>query len=264
VSLRIGVAITLATCACAGAAGREEAPIAELRGQLASQAAQIAAQQRRIDELEVKLAALSARASADPGAPRSAPSKEPLREPRPQLKTVKLSPRRPRANPVDRAPRLPAEIDLKEPDQNALAELDRVTVDPGIRREVEADMAFAGAVRRLNDGDLNGAEVDLLAFAGRYPRHAAADNALYLAGLVRQNRGDCAAAVALFERVPQEYPAGDAVPQALLEKGRCLTALQRNSEARVLLAKLVQEHPQAVEVTAARQLLQSLNDSGRH
>jgi TolA-binding protein len=239
---------------------RDEPSLAELRGQIAAQGAQIAAQQRRIDELEVKIAALAARA------PEAAPQKsarDSTSEPRPQLKTVKLSPRRRRANPVDRAPRLPAEIELKEPDSNALAQLDVPTVDPVIQREVEADLAFAGAVRRLNDGDLDGAESDLLAFTGRYPRHSSADNALYLAGLVRQNQGDCAAAVALFDRIPREYPAGDAVAEAMLEKGRCLAALQRPVEARALLAKLVQDHPDAVEVTAARQLLQSLNDTGR-
>jgi TolA-binding protein len=260
--LRIAVAMTLAACACAGAPAREEPSLADLRAQVAAQGAQIAAQQRRMDELEVKLAAIASRTS-DAAPQKPAAQKDPSRDPRPPLKTVKLSPRRPRANPVDRAPRLPAEIELKEPDENALAQLDVPTVDPAIQREVEADLAFAAAVRRLNDGDLDGAEADLLAFAGRYPRHSSADNALYLAGLVRQNQGDCAAAVALFDRVPREYPAGDAVAEAMLEKGRCLAALQRPVEARALLAKLVQDHPDAVEVTAARQLLQSLNDSGR-
>jgi TolA-binding protein len=260
--LRIALAILLAACGCAGAAVRDEPSLSELRGQVAAQGAQIAAQQRRIDELEVKIAALAARAP-DAASQKASVQKEPSHEPRPPLKTVKLSPRRPRANPVDRAPRLPSDIDLKEPNDNALAQLDVPPVDPAIQREVEADLAFAAAVRRLNDGDLDGAESDLLAFAARYPRHAAADNALYLAGLVRQNQGDCAAAVALFDRVPREYPAGDAVAQAMLEKGRCLALLQRSSEARLLLAKLVHDHPDAVEVTAARQLLQSLNDSGR-
>jgi len=41
---------------------RDDSQLAELRGQVAAQSEQIAAQQRRIDELEVKLAAVASRA----------------------------------------------------------------------------------------------------------------------------------------------------------------------------------------------------------
>src|SRR2546422_27089 len=62
------------------------------------------------------------------------------------------------------------------------------------------------------------AEAGLLALVAAYPQHSAADNALYLAGLVREVRGDFASALELFESVPRRYPAGDAVPQAQLER----------------------------------------------
>jgi TolA-binding protein len=251
---------------------REDSQLAELRGQLAAQSEQIAAQQRRIDDLEMRVAAVASRAesktivieSAQPAAvaPATKPS-APATDLRPQLKTVKLSPRMPRHvyNPVERAPRLPSTIALREPDEQALASLDDVPVDAVIRAEVEADHSFAAAVRKLNDGSLAAAEVDLLIFAEKYPRHSAADNAIYLAGLIRQNRGDCETAVPLFDRVPRDYPAGDSVAPALLEKGRCLRMQQHAEEARRTLARLLAEHPQAVEVTTARQILQSLDES---
>ena len=239
---------------------REDSQLAELRGQVAAQSAQIADQQRRIDDLEMKVAAVASRADAKP-------TPAPAKDPRPQLKTVKLSPRRPRRdyNPVERAPRIPSTIALHEPDEQALASLDEFPVDAAIRVEVEADHFFAGAVRKLNDGNLAAAQTDLLTFAQQYPRHNAADNALYLAGLIRQNLGDCESALPLFDRVSRDYPAGDSVAPALLEKGRCLRMLQHADEARRTLARLVAEHPQAVEVTTARQLLQSLDElqSGR-
>src|SRR5438067_1010944 len=78
-------------------------------------------------------------------------------------------------------------------------------------------------------------------------RHSAADNALFLAGLVREVRGDCAGALQLFERVPLKYPAGDAVPQAQLERGRCLRILGRKDEAKSVLKQLAMEHPHASE-----------------
>src|SRR5712671_1854194 len=168
-------------------------------------------------------------------------------------------------NPVERAPLIPSSISIKEPDQETLERLEAAAVDPGIREELDADHSFAQAVGKLNRGELQTAESELLAFAGEHPRHTAADNALYLAGLIREHNGDCAGAVALFDRVPLTYPAGDAVLSSLVEKGRCLTRLQRKDEARALFAKIVHEHPEGVEGGAARQLLMNLDiESGRH
>jgi TolA-binding protein len=266
--LRFVIVLVPFACACAAAPVREDPQLAELRGQLAAQAEQIASQQRRIDDLELKVAAVASQAEAkasqpQAAAPAPATKPAPAKDPRPQLKTVKLSPRRPRReyNPVERAPRIPSTIALREPDETALASLDESPVDPAVRSEVEADHSFANAVRKLNEGELSAAEGDLLAFAKMHPRHSAADNALYLAALIRQNRGDCEGAVPLFDRVPREYPAGDTVASALLEKGRCLRMMQHAEEARNTLARLVAEYPQAVEVTAARQILQSLDES---
>ena len=109
------------------------------------------------------------------------------------------------------------------------------------------------------------AETELLAFAGQHPRHTAADNALYLAGLIREHDGDCPGAVALFDRIPLTYPAGDAVLPSMVEKGRCLTRMQRKDEARELFARIVREHPNGLEGGTARQLLTNLDvESGRH
>src|SRR5207245_2764023 len=137
-------------CACAGAPVREDSQLAELRGQLAAQSEQISAQQRRIDDLEMKVAAVASRpesktiviqAPAQPAAALATKPATPAKDPRPQLKTVKLSPRMPRhdSNPVERAPRIPSTIALREPDEQALLSLDDVPVDAVIRAEVEAD-----------------------------------------------------------------------------------------------------------------------------
>jgi len=109
------------------------------------------------------------------------------------------------------------------------------------RDELDADHAFAQAVSKLNAGDLQHAETELLAFAGQHPRHTAADNALYLAGLIREHDGDCPGAVALFDRIPLTYPAGDAVLPSMVEKGRCLTRMQRKDEAREWAEKIVDD-----------------------
>jgi TolA-binding protein len=243
--------------ACAGAAVRPAAEgeeLKELRGQIQAQSVLLAQQQRRIEELEVKLAALAAKAQPAHLTPASPAHPDP----RPPLKTVKAGGRlrrTDRPNPVEHAPRLPSDVELREPDEEALAKLD---TDPSVARDFDADHIWADAVRKLNEGRHVEAEVDLLAFVAAYPRHSAADNALYLAGLIREVRGDCAGALQLFESLPLKYPAGDAVPQAQLERGRCLRLLGRTAEAKAVLNQLTAEHPQAPESAHSRQLLQGL------
>jgi TolA-binding protein len=253
------VAVAALLAGCAGAPVRlssEAEELKELRSQIQAQSILVAQQQRRIEELEVKLAALAAKAQPAAGHPASAaPARH---DPRPPLKTVKVGGRlrrTDRINPVERAPSLPILVELKEPDEEAVARLDS---DPTVAREFDADHTWAEAVQKLNDGRHAEAETELLAFVAAYPRHSAADNALFLAGLVREVRGDCAGALQLFESVPLKYPAGDAVPQAQLERGRCLRILGRKDEAKSVLKQLAMEHPHASETAQSRQLLQDL------
>jgi TolA-binding protein len=134
----------------------------------------------------------------------------------------------------------------------------RLEADPTVVKEFDADHAWADAVQKLNDGRHAEAEADFLAFVAAHPRHTAADNALYLAGLVRETRGDCPGALQLFESIPVKYPAGDSVPQAMLERGKCLKRMGRLPEAKSVLKQLEKEHPEAPETAFARQILLDL------
>ena len=275
------LATVAAVAACSGPQRVPDTRLEDLQQQVEAQAGLLARQQQRIEELEVRVATLAQRASVQPsiGGAAAATGSTPLstgQEPTPgpapfvprSLQTIKLSPpaggRRPRLlrpNPVERAPRLPAQLQLREPDEAALAALDRPAqpaVDPEVRAALDADHAFAQAVQHLNDGEHAEAQAELLAFAAAHPRHAAADNAIYLAGLSRAATGDCAGALPLFDRVPAEYPAGDAIPGALLEKGRCLSTLKR-PEAASTLTRLTEEFPDSPEASQARQLLDALS-----
>ena len=254
----------LAACATAPRPAPAADDLKELRTQLEAQSSLVAQQQRRIEELEVKIAAIAARSAKAPAAapPEPAPAQitnpPPGKESRPALKTVKLGEGKGRRAPLRAdhpgavAPQIPAAVELSEPDEDSLA---RLETDPEQTREFNADHAWAAAVQEFNDGQREKAEKDFLAFAGRYPRHSAADNALALAGLARELRGDCKNALPLFESVPQKYPAGDAVPQALLERGRCLRILGRKEDATPVLQQLLKDHPDSPEAQQAQRLL---------
>jgi tol-pal system protein YbgF len=254
------ITLVLPLVACAGAQPRpspEAQEIQELRTQLEAQSSMVAQQQRRIEDLEIKLAALTSRTQAPPP-PAPAPAQTAPKEPRPQLKTVKLLGEGRRKLRSDRVvPAIPASVELREPNDDQMA---RLEVDPQAAQEFDADHAWAEAVQKLNAGDHAAAETEFLAFAAANPQHSAADNALYLAGLVRESRGDCAAALPLFEAVPQKYPAGDAVPQAMLERGRCLELTGKRDDAKKVLQQLVRDHDGAPEAQQAKKLLIVLED----
>ena len=269
VSLRRIIPLFGLAAACAGAPPKpsvDPEALKELRAQVDAQSVTIQAQQRRIEELEVKLAAIAAR--GQPPAPAAAPARvapatapaPATKDPRPPLKTVKLGEgrrmhRSDRVNPVSLAPTLPASVELREPDDEAL---ERLEADPQVVKEFDADRAWAEAVTKLNQGRHAEAEADFLAFVAAHPRHTAADNALYLAGLVREARGDCQGALPLFESVPLKYPAGDAVASSMLERGKCLRSIGKRPEAKAILMQLEKEHPDAPETAFARQILQDL------
>ena len=278
-------------CACAlvasCATGRSaETQIEELRLQLRQQAELIALQQGRLEQLELRLSGV-AQAQESAGKPAAQPTAGAVQATRPApppaapptatpaspkaLQTVKLQPHGGRSrlldrrasptllrqNPVDRAPHLPAHVELKEPDESVLAELESAPppLDPRARDLAGADRSFAEAVALLNDGQYLSAQTAFLAFAARNPRHHAADNALYFAGLARAASGDCEGALHHYGRVTREYPAGDAVLASRLESGRCLIVTGRKDQGRAMLERLAKEHPATSEASQAQRLL---------
>ncbi len=253
---------------------QDEAHIAELQGQVQVQGEQLKSQQQRIEALELKLAALAAR----PPAPAKAPVQEaPIQldnesiqksEAPPKLQTVKLHPAKEKGRPQIRnsprdpavraaPPRLPAQVELKEPDEERLAELDQPLVDPGARDALAAEKAFATAVQQLNAGDYLTAQTEFLSFVAHWPKNASADNAVYYAGLARAASGDCAGAIGLYNRVMHDYPAGDARLPAALERGRCLLNSGKREAGRVALQTLIDEEQSGLEVEQAKALLQA-------
>ena len=276
---------------CAGPVRTPDSQLEELRGQVRLQGEQLAQQQNRIEQLELKLAAALQQTSAEvksaavpgPAAGERAPTADrgqSVPSSSRQLQTVKLLPpaqltnlgpaasqpggrtkaegRRP--NPVDRAPRLPAHVELKEPDPEALAALEPApavlvhTGQPG-KSDPAAEKAFAEAVSLLNDGNYLSAQTAFLSFAAHHPRHAAADQAVYYAGLARAASGDCKGALAQFSRVERDYPRGDALTAAALESGRCLLKIGQKEDGRVALERLLKQHPGSPEASQAMRLL---------
>jgi TolA-binding protein len=271
----VGSAALLFSCA----APRAEGQVDELRGQLQKQADLIEQQKKRIDQLELRVAELVAASvrggaqaaeskaalPAQPAEAKASPPAQPALadEPPKKLHTVKLLPQpqsgrrlRERHNPVERAPRLPLQVELREPDESALAELDTPLPPPPLRGQEMADRQYAEAVGLLNGGDYLSAQTSFLSFsfAARHPHHAEAGSALGYAALARAASGDCEGALASFDRALHDYPRS-ASAQVILGHGRCLLKTGRRDEARRRFGLLIDKFPGSTEAAQAEGLL---------
>lgn len=124
---------------------------------------------------------------------------------------------------VDRAPPLPTDVPIREPE----------SVRDG----------YADGIAALEAGDAVAAARHLERFLETSPRDGRADNAGLALGeaLLRQNLPG--RALQVWERVIREYPAGDAVPEALLRYGEVCREQGREAAARAAFRRLVDNHP---------------------
>lgn len=223
-------ALVLSACAGGDAALRRD--VDALRSDLQDLRTENQALQRRVDSLVTRLEREGAKparpAATSLVAPAPAPSPEAAPLVPPDLAVVRMKPpreadeeppareivltepaRAPRA-----APRLSTSVAVSEPDPERLDDLARPT---GRELSAEAEGELAAARRKTGADRAHALE----SFVARYPRHPSADNALVEAARQYAEIGRMSAACDLARRVPQEYPAGDAVSGAQEIAARC-------------------------------------------
>lgn len=248
-------AAALGALGCAAGAPAWQKDLEAMRAEMRTMQRENAETARRLEALTVRLDALAAaRKSAPPPAPAAAAAPAPLVPP--DLAVVKVDP------PASREPRrarrpappLPTAVPIVEPDPAAMAGLSAPRGD--LAAEAQASLE---AARRL-DG-LAGARA-LEEFAARYPRHPSADNALVDAALGRDDAGDPETACALATRVTQEYPAGDALPEALGLLVECRARQGDAARVRALVERLVKDFPDTPAAKRAQARLAALPQAG--
>jgi TolA-binding protein len=188
---------------------------------------------RKVETLSGRLDVVAARLAR----PAAAPGPEPRTAAvvPPDLAVVKLAP----GNGARREPpTVPTGVPIAEPDEAKLEGLARRS-----GREIAAE-AQAELDRARRKAGLERAHA-LEDFAGRYPRHPFADNALVEAAQAYADAGKDDAACALARRVPDDYPAGDAVPDALERLAGCEGRRGAADAERRLLERLVHEYPRS-------------------
>lgn len=167
----------------------------------------------------------------------------------PALTVVKLKPRR------GAVPRLDTQVEVVEP----------ASEPPPLAEEAAAeavDLAMAEAqyeraLDSLKTGNAEGGVEAMQRFVVEWPRHPKADNALYFAGVGLMSAESWSEAASSFRRVVAEYPAGDAVIDAMLKLADCQVKLQAPEEARRTWAAIVRNFPGTAAASQAQARLTS-------
>jgi hypothetical protein len=131
---------------------------------------------------------------------------------------------------------VPTSVPIAEPDSERVEALARRG-----RRDLGAEAD--GELRRARRGDGIERAHALEEFAGRYPRHPSADNALVEGAEAYAGAGRDEAACALARRASDDYPAGDAMSEALERLAWCESRRGAPDAERRLLERLVAEFP---------------------
>lgn len=98
----------------------------------------------------------------------------------------------------------------------------------------------------------------LVAFLGRYPKHALAVNAQYWIGETYYSQKEFVMALGAFQAVLSHYPKGRKAPDALLKIGLTELNLGRKAKARAALKECLKRFPKSPPAALARRYLAKL------
>jgi tol-pal system protein YbgF len=114
---------------------------------------------------------------------------------------------------------------------------------------------YRAALGLVEQGNYTEAISRFLAYLREYPETALSDNAQYWIGECHYAKRDFNNAILAFYEVTRRYPKGDKVCAAMLKQGLAFAELGDLADARLVLERLVQEHPTCEEAARAREKL---------
>lgn len=133
-----------------------------------------------------------------------------------------------------------------------------------IRREaqtsVSAPLSYQRALQLYRDGQSEQAIQGFRDFLRGNPKSPLGDNAQYWIGEAYFAQGDYNRSIIELNEVLLKYPQGDQVPGALLALATAFATSGDKIDAKLVLQKLISDHPNSEEAQVGRQQLQALAD----
>lgn len=161
--------------------------------------------------------------------------------------------------PIDRGPGgagmpLPTPVAANNPVQLALAREEASLA--GTRPDPE----YSAALQQIRDGDCKQAVGSLRSFVRKNAKAPLADNAQYWIGSCYYQQKDFNRAIIELNEVLLKYPKGDKVPAALLLLADAFKDSGDPIDARLILQKLISDHPGSDEARQGKNKLQALGE----
>ena len=97
-------------------------------------------------------------------------------------------------------------------------------------------------------------------YAGENPDTNLTDNSLFWIGESYYDQAQYEQAILEYDKVIQQFPRGDKVPSALLKQAFAFDAIGDPTDAKILLRKVLREHPDSEQAAIARKKLEILGD----
>lgn len=133
-----------------------------------------------------------------------------------------------------------------------------------MRREMQtassAPLSYQRALQLYRDNQSEQAIQGFRDFLRGNPKSPLADNAQYWIGEAYFAQSDYNRSIIEFNEVLLKFPQGDQVPGALLALATAFATSGDKIDAKLVLQKLISDHPNSEEAQIGRQQLQSLSD----
>jgi hypothetical protein len=248
--------LLLLGCAGGGDAARRDldslrSEVRALRSDNEDLARKVAALSGRVEVLTVRLArAPGLDPPLAPSLSRGSAPAAPLVPP--DLAVVRVEPQ---ARGAKAPPPVPTGVEIAEPDPDRLDALSRRS-----SREIAADADDELKRARKRSGAPRAHALE--DFVERYPRHPSADNALVEAAAAYADAGLATPACGLARRAAADYPAGDAMSEALERLAWCEARVGAGDAERRLLERLVSEFPRTPAAERAGTRLATISGHG--
>jgi tol-pal system protein YbgF len=193
---------------------------------------------QKLNDLEVRLAMLEQGRAPTPGAGLPPSGIEPPLE-------AMRPPEAPPPTPTVKAP---------SPQELALAK------EEAALQGARVDNDYREALQLIREGQCNLAAPKLRDFVRKNPKSDLADNAQYWIGACYYGQRDYNRAIRELSDVMLKYSKGDKAPAALLMLAEAFADSGDKIDARLVLQKLISEHPRSEEAERGRQALKSLGE----
>jgi tol-pal system protein YbgF len=139
-------------------------------------------------------------------------------------------------------------------------------LEAALAREEEAlrggrlNEEFRQALQLIREGQCGQAISELRKFIRSNPKAVTADNAQYWIGHCYYTQRDYNRAIIELNEVLLKYPKGDRVPASLLMLADAFADSGDKIDARLILQKLISDHPMSEEAALGQQRLQALGE----